>query len=202
MKIITLKSLAIMTLISVASLTSYAQETGINTDTSLKGQYQLLISKSKNFDGYYLISPPKLSALWKNLSDSLKSERNQLHLASAKLKENEASIASLKNEISTKENSLNAASSKVDEIKFIGISFNKSTYSKMVWTFIFALGAALAYILFKSNRYRKEANYRIQLYQEITDEFQSYKAKAIDKEKKLARELQDERNKIEDYRFR
>lgn len=202
MKFIKTKTLAVIMLCALSFFTTHAQDTNQNTDPTLKGRYQFLISKSKNFNGYHLISPSSLSSLWKNVSDSLRAERNRLNQATMKIKEQEANIASLKQEISGKENSLNAATSKVDEIKFVGISFNKNVYSKMVWTFILALSATLAFIIFQSNKYRKEAKYRTQLFQEITDEFQSYKAKAIDKEKKLARELQDERNKMEDYRFR
>ena len=36
------------------------------------------------------------------------------------------------------------------------------------------------------------------LYSELEDEFKAYKTKAIDKEKKLARELQTERNKLDE----
>ena len=46
------------------------------------------------------------------------------------------------------------------------------------------------------------AKYRTELYDEISNEYQSYKSRTNEKEKKLARELQDERNKLEEYKTR
>ena len=64
------------------------------------------------------------------------------------------------------------------------------------------LAAGLAIVICQSGKYRKAATYRTQLYQEVADEFQAHKVKAKDKEMKLARELQDERNKWDDARGR
>ncbi|WP_129716292.1 hypothetical protein [Pedobacter sp. SYP-B3415] len=178
------------------------RDTSRNTDPSLRGQYNFMLSKSRNMNGYRLINPNRLSGLWKNVNDSLRAERSQLAKARTKIKEQAATIASLNKDISGKESSLNEATTRVDEIRFLGIPFNKGTYSTLVWSIIIVLGAALAFIIFRSASYRKEARYRVQLFQEVSEEYQQYKIKANEKEKKLARELQDERNKMDDLRGR
>jgi len=177
-------------------------DTSKNTDPSLNGQYQFMLKKSKSLYGARLINPARLSALWKSVNDTLRKERKQLQQAHLEIKSQSQNISTLKGEVTGKESSLADATASVNEIKFLGISFNKGTYNTMVWAIIIILGAGLAIVIFQSGKYRKEATYRTQLYQEVADEFQAHKVKAKDKEMKLARELQDERNKWDDSRGR
>jgi uncharacterized protein HemX len=177
-------------------------DTTKNTDPSLNGQYQFMLKKSKSLYGARLINPSRLSGVWKSVNDTLRKERKQLQEAKQEIKTQAQTISTLKGEVSGKENSLADATASVNEIKFLGISFNKGTYNTIVWAIIIILGAGLAIVIFQSGKYRKEATYRTQLYQEIADEFQAHKVKAKDKEMKLARELQDERNRWDDSRGR
>jgi len=177
-------------------------DTTKHADPSLNGQYQFMLSRSKTLYGAKLINPTRLASLWKSVNDTLRKERKQLQEARQQIKTQNENILGLKTEVSGKENSLASSNAMVNEIKFLGISFNKGTYNTIVWTIIIVLAATLAFIIFQSGKYRREAIYRTQLYQEVADEFQAHKVKAKDKEMKLARELQDERNKWDDARGR
>lgn len=171
------------------------QDTSKNTDPSLNGQYQFMLKKSKSLYGARLINPARLSAVWKSVNDTLRKERKELIVAKQQIKTQADNIAGLKGEVTGKENSLASATASVNEISFLGISFNKGTYNTIVWAIIIVLAAGLAIVILQTGKFRKEATYRTQLYQEVADEFQAHKVKAKDKEMKLARELQDERNK-------
>jgi len=197
----TLLFLAVMLLVNIA-FGQAKQDTSKNTDPSLNGQYNFLLKKSKSLYGAKLINPSRLSSLWKSVNDTLRKERKQLTQAKQEIKSQKDNIASLKGEVTGKESSLASATASVNEISFLGIAFNKGTYNTIVWAIIIILGAGLAIVIFQSGKYRKEANYRTQLYQEVADEFQTHKVKAKDKEMRLARELQDERNKWDDARGR
>lgn len=178
-----------------------AQDT-TKIDPSLSGQYQFMLSKSKSLYGSKLINPARLSVLWKNVKDTLNIERKQLNTAKAKIAEQQKTITELKNQIEGKESSLATSNAKLNEISFLGIAFTKSTYNTIVWSLIIVLSLALAFIVIRSAKHIHEAKYRSNLYEEISAEYQNYKVKANDKEKKLARELQDERNKFEEYKSR
>ena len=186
------------------NLTAQAQ---LKTDTSkvdptLKGQYQLLLSKSKTLNGYKLINPARLSTFWQNVRDSLTIDRKQLAATKKKIEDQGKEISELKKQISGTESSLASSNARLNEISFLGIGFTKSNYNLLVWGLIIALGAALAFIILRSAKHIHEARYRSTLYEEISQEYQNYKAKANDKEKKLARELQDERNKLDELKNR
>ncbi len=166
-----------------------------NTDPSLNGQYQFMLSRSKTVYGAKLINPVRLSSLWQSVTDTLKKERKQLQEAKQEIKNQAASISALKGEVSGKENSLAGANAMVNEIKFLGISFTKTTYNLIVWSVIGVLAVALIIVIARSGKNISEARHRTQLYEEINTEYQNYKTKANEKERKLARELQDERNR-------
>lgn len=177
-------------------------DTSKNTDPSLKGQYAFMLKKSRDLYGAKLINPTRLSALWKSVSDTLLKERKQLATAKKEIKAQNETIASIKGEMSGKESSLASANAALNEIKFLGISFEKSTYNSMVWIIIGVLAIAVTFLIFQMGKFKKEATYRTELYQEVADEYQAHKAKAKEKEMKLARELQDERNKWDESRGR
>lgn len=173
-----------------------------NTDFSLNGQYRFLLSRSRSSFGAKLINPVRLDAVWKSVNDTLRKERVELKNAKAKVVEQEKTIASLKSEVSGKENTLNDTAAKADEISFLGISFTKGTYSTIVWSIIIILAIALFVVIARSAKNILEAKHRTQLYDEISAEYQVYKTKSNEQQRKLARELQDERNIIEEMRTR
>jgi len=188
----------------IFSQPTYAQDSvkvsPVTVDSSLKGQYQDVLSRSKTINGFKLVNPVRLSAFWKNLNDTLSSERKLVAPLKTKIADQEKTIATLKSQIAGNQNLIDVSNAQLNEISFLGISFTKSTYNTMVWTIIIILAIALAIVVIRSAKNTQEAKYRSSLYEEISQEYQSYKVKANDKEKKLARELQDERNKIEELK--
>lgn len=170
-----------------------------NTDPSLNGQYQFMLSRTRTSpDGYKMVAKYRLDQLWKNVSDTIRKERAELKALQQKLTDQGKTVSYLKTEISGKDASLSESTDKLNEIKFLGISFDKGTYSIIVWSIIGVLVIALIIIVARSGKNISEAKHRSQLYTEISDEYQAYKSKAVEKERKLARELQDERNKLEE----
>lgn len=176
-----------------------AQDTTATEDKSLKGQYREILQKSKNNDqGFKIINPSRLSSFQRNFADSLKQTQTKLSEAENKISAQNKTIAVLKADVSGKEQSLTASRSMVDEISMLGIPINKATYNWIMWGLVLLLGAAFGFMLFQSVSLRKEARYRTNLYSDLAEEFQAYKTKANDKEKKLARELQTEKNRIDE----
>jgi hypothetical protein len=169
-----------------------AADSALAKDKSLNGQYQYLLSKLFHYQ------QPLVSALWKNLQDTLKTERRNLKEAQAKLAAQTQDITGLKTDVATKSQTLSESNAKRDEINLAGISFTKATYNLMMWGLVIVFGLAAAIVIARSGAHSREAKYRIKLYNELDEEYKTYKAKANEKEKKLARELQTERNKLDE----
>jgi len=157
-------------------------------DKSLEGQYQYLLTK------VYAYQRPLIAALWKNVSDTLKTNHHKLADAQAKAIAQSKTIAGLQADANTKEQEGSLA----DEISLFGISMSKGTYSLLMWGLVVVLAAVAMIVIYRSGSLKHEARYRAGLYTELEDEFKAYKTKTNDKEKKLARELQTERNKVDE----
>ena len=157
-------------------------------DHSLKGQFNELL---KNV---YRYQQPALVEYNKSITDSLNAERRKFKDAQSHIALQGKTITQLQ----TDSASLTTAKDKLDEISIVGIGLSKTTFSTIMLLLVLILAAALAIVLYLSRSNRHEAAYRIKLYEELTEEFKAYKAKANDKEIKLARELQTERNKVEE----
>jgi hypothetical protein len=160
----------------------------VKVDKSLNGQYQYLLTKVYNYQ------KPFVDALWKNFTDTLKNSRAQLKEAQAKLAEQTKTITSLQADVAAKEQLL----TQTDSISFLGIALPKSTYNMIMWGLVLVIGAIAAIVIARSGSAGREAAYRTTLYNELEEEFKTFKAKANEKEKKLARELQTERNKVDE----
>lgn len=171
-----------------------------NTDFSLNGQYQFLLSRSRSINGYKLMNPSRLTSLWKSVTDSLTKGKAELAKAKAKITKQEKAMGTLQTEVKGNETEVIDANAKMNEISFLGLSFSKGTYNIIVWSIILVLAIALFVVIARSAKNILEARHRTQLYEEITAEYQNYKAKASEKERKLARELQDERNIVEELK--
>ena len=184
------------------SITSSAQlrKDSVKIDPTLNGQYQLLLSKSRTLDGYKLVNPDRLSQFWKNVRDTLNTTHRQLINTKKEATNYQNEIAGLNKQVAGAETSLASSNARLNEISFLGIGFTKSNYNIFVWGLIASLAVALTIVILRSARNVHEAKYRSTLYEEINQEYQNYKVKANEKEKKLARELQDERNKLDEIR--
>lgn len=157
-------------------------------DKSLYGQYQYLLTK------VYSYQRPFIDAIWKSYGDTLRGVRKQLKDANDKAAEQVKTITGLQAQVAAKEQAL----TQTDSISFLGIDMQKTTYNLIMWGLVLIMGAVAAIVIGRTGSYRKEAVYRTTLYNELEEEFKIFKTKANEKEKKLARELQTERNKLDD----
>jgi len=161
---------------------------------SIKGQYDDLLKHSWMQQGYKVVNANRLTTLWNTVNDSLNTSKKQLDDAKLKLAEQSRQLAELK----TGTASPAKHSAPVNEISFLGMPVSTSTYNWIVWGLITVLAAALAGVLFIITKNSLDAKQHKQLYDEIAAEYHTYKGKAKEKELKLARELQTERNTIEE----
>ncbi|GAB3920291.1 hypothetical protein [Mucilaginibacter myungsuensis] len=167
-------------------------ETPVSTDKSLRGQYQYILSKT------YRYQQPMIAALWKNINDTLNATKRTLNDTKAQLAEKTKSVATLQSDAKNSEQTLADATSMRDEIGLLGIPMSKSAYNILMWGLVIGMGLVLVIVILRTGGANREAKYRVKLYEELSEEFTAYKAKANDKEKKLARELQTERNKVDE----
>lgn len=182
----------LLLLIIYTTVNVHAQTPG----TSLAQQYQDVVVKSGSYQGFKEIRQDKLDLFWKNISDTLAKERQLKNEANAKIQGSAQTVSQAKAELESVQKQLEESKASVNQVSLLGIPMEKGTYSMFMWGLVGLLGAALAFAIYRSRSAVNEARYRTGLFNDLSEEFQKHKISANDKEKKLARELQTERNRV------
>jgi len=164
----------------------------VSNDKSLNSQYQYLLTKVYNYQ------QPLIGAFHKNVMDTLNQARLALKNADDKLAEQSKTVDSLQTVAKSADATLSESNNKLNEISLLGIPMAKSTYNLIMWGLVIIFGVIAVVVIGRSGANTREAKYRTQLYNELEEEYKNYKVKANEKEKKLARELQTERNRLDD----
>ena len=158
---------------------------------TLAQQYNEVVNRSGSYKIYKNIKKTKIEELWKNVKDSLKLQKKLLNQSKAELEKSSQSINAMNAEI----NGLKASGSSIGKLS-LGKSVNGSSNSLYLWGTLLLLAAALAFAIFRMRSAVKEASYRSGLYDQLFEELRENRTKANEREKKLARELQTERNRV------
>ena len=177
-------------LIICITINTQAQEAGI----PLAQQYDQVVTKAGSYKIYKNVRKTGIRGLWKNVTDSLQKERLLLQESRALNENNSQAIALLQAEIS----SLKGSNSPMVELGQVGSSLKGSGNNIIIWGLLVLLAAALVFALLRTRAALKAAAYRSGLYNELFEELRESRHKANEREKKLARELQNERNRVEE----
>jgi preprotein translocase subunit SecF len=167
---------------------------------TLENQYKTIVEEANNYQEYKVIKESTLRSLFKNAKDSLMYERKSSVTAKATIAQQLVKLEELKTALSKQGHDLQQTQTKIDSISLLGINLSKKSYSNLMWSMLLVLAAISVFCVFRVKGFKKEASYRINLFEDLTVEFKNYKKNAIDKEMRLARELQTERNRMEEMR--
>jgi len=199
MKISRILSFALLLFISFTSFAqtdnSDEEEKATLNSGSLEGQFDYLYKKAGSYQEYKVVKKTSFFKIKENVLDSLKSLKNDLKETKQLVVMQNNEIDNLKSDLKTTNDNLTAVTKEKDDIKFFGIPMTKSAYNGILWTIIITLVLFLLLFIYKfnnSNSITKQAN---SLLEETDLEFENYKVRALEREQKVRRELQDEINK-------
>ena len=166
---------------------------------TLTQQFDFLIKKGANYDvngrryeGIRVLYLDKFNA---NLTDSLDTNNKTLLELRNTIAEDATEINTLKSKLSETTESLNALTEEKDSMSFFGAMVSKNTYRAMVWSIILVLVFALVLFIYK---FRKSNFLTIQAKSALADleeEYEQHRRRALEREQKISRKLQDEINK-------
>ncbi len=195
-------TLSLLTLCLGVLLNVQAQETK-DQDTAPKTvieQYDQVLESSGNYkDGakrYKVIDRTKLDRYRKQLTDSVSTLKTEITTLNKRIQDQNAEISSLNTNLTNTQKSLEDTNLEKDSINFFGIQMSKGSYQTMMWSIVGVLFLGLLLFIFKfksSNTLTYQAKRKLE---ELELDFDDYKRKALEKEQKLGRQLQDERNKL------
>ncbi|NJN25106.1 MAG: hypothetical protein HC819_03530 [Cyclobacteriaceae bacterium] len=184
--------------ISVHGQTDTATET--TTDPSLKSQFQEMIDKAESYTEYKVIKRTTLNEFYGSVQDSLSANRSEIGSLNNQVADQKSQIKQLSDRITSLEEQLAKSEELRESLSFLGLNLNKTTYHWIVWILILGLAifGFFAYTSFVrsnaiTNKTKKE-------YTTLETEFDEHKKSSHEKQIKIARELQTERNTVEELK--
>lgn len=173
---------------------SYAQDT-TSGQSAVEEEFTRLIENSNDYQGYKVVDYNELVNLrnktaqyFADLTDEITTQRNTID-------QQQEQIAQLREDYEATQQELERVNAEKDAITFLGMPFSKGGYMAFMWGIVAILVLALLFFIYRykqSHSHTVEARNKLQ---STEKEFDAYREKALEKEQRLGRQLQDERNK-------
>lgn len=169
-----------------------------SSESPILDGFTTLIEKSNDYQGYKVVDYNDLVTLKKNTIEFIAFLKNEITTQENTIDQQKDEISELKASLETTKQNLAAVTAEKDAITFLGMPFSKVSYMALMWGIAAVLIIALIFFIFrfkKGNIQTTEARKNLILTEK---EFEAYRAKALEKEQRLGRLLQDERNRASD----
>ncbi|WP_340198421.1 tRNA (guanine-N1)-methyltransferase [Ascidiimonas sp. W6] len=162
---------------------------------SLENQFEYVIKKSGRYQEYKVVKRVWLDKLKRNVIDSLAKTKNTFIELENQIKSQQEQISKLDSDLASTNTSLTQVNKEKESISFFGTLVNKATYKTIMWSIVAALAIFLSLFIYKfknSNSITREAKLSLK---DLEQEYEQHRRKALEREQKLSRQLQDELNK-------
>ncbi|MBL7856161.1 MAG: hypothetical protein JNM57_00615 [Cyclobacteriaceae bacterium] len=183
----------------MASLSGMAQipaDALTKDNKSLPERYYILKSKSQSYNDYKVIKEVLLDGMWRLIMDSVAAQKASIHQAETNIAALQADIEGLKTNLSEKDKVMEDMEHDSTHIDVVGIPFHKATFVSLAGIIIAGLIIGILVVVARLKLQHKSLSEKSLALNALTHEFDDYRHRAMEKQTKLSRELQDERNKL------
>lgn len=158
-------------------------------------QFDYVYKKSGRYQEYRVIKIDWYNILKKNAIDTLNTLEGKLATNLEQINKQQTTINELEASLAQTNQNLTKVSEEKDSLNFLGIAMTKSGYKSMMWGIAGVLLALLGFFVYKfknSNTVTVQARKALA---ETEAEFEDHRRRALEREQKINRRLQDEINK-------
>lgn len=173
------------------------QEEGPKTLTE---QFLFLKKKSNSWQEYKVVKETMLNSFWANIQDSLATFHRQLSETQAKVDAQNEEIQKINETLAAKDKTIQASEHASTHISVLGIDFMKESFVTFFWIAVSVLALLLALAILQYKRSDQVTAKTRHDYRSLQHELEEFRKKALERERKLRRELQTERNTVEELR--
>lgn len=184
-----------VSLLSVSLAAAQGQE-ALEGNHSLKERYEILKGNVESYKDYRVIKNTILDGIWKISMDSLSKVKSDLRTANSTIAKLNGEIQGAADKVKEAEISLQQSAYERTHMSVVGIPVAKSVFVTTTFIVVGALIIALLTLLSTFNMLRRSNREKELTIHGIMSEFDSFRKKALEKEVKISRELQSERNKL------
>lgn len=169
---------------------------------TLEEQFRSMKRASNTYQDYKVVRETMLNQFYNNVRDSINNFQQDIAAAQQTIEAQQQEINRLQNELQEGEEAVAQSQYDIEHIQVLGIDVRKETYNFIVWGIILVLLIVLATAIFKYKSSNAEAVKKRNEYENLDQEFSDYKIRSREKETRLMRELQTERNNVEELNQR
>lgn len=169
-------------------------------DLNLKDRYQVMKSGSQTYEDYKVIKEYILDGFWKITLDSVNKQQASINDLESRITALEGELLASQKEIKEQQASVEKIVYDSKHISVIGIPFGKGAFLILTAIVVGALVIVIVTIMGRMKIARATMKEKELIAHTLTQEFDDYKKKALEKQTKLSRELQNERNKLFEMR--
>jgi hypothetical protein len=167
---------------------------------TLGERYQYMKARSSTYNEHKVIKENVLDGVWKVAMDSMNVRKAQMKELSSTISRLETELKTTNETLSKKEASLQDLVYASTHISVLGINFEKKTFLVIFTVITGALLVLLGLLSGKLKVMGSTVRESIDKVNATLVELEDYKRKSLDKQTKLSRELQNERNKLMELR--
>jgi hypothetical protein len=180
----------------VFSQTPSAADALNNDSQTLRERYLVMKMKSQNYQEYKVIKENILDGVWKIFLDSVDAKQAAIRKSQAEVNRLQGELTKTNETLKAKEDSMKDIVYASEHITVLGIDFDKGFFAGMVGVLMLIAALVVAGVVYTMKVLRKNLAEKEELANRINSEYEEYKRKAMDKQTKLSRELQNERNRL------
>lgn len=162
---------------------------------SINSQFDFIFNSSNNYQEYKVVKKSSLEKLKSNVADSIKTLQQQLAETKSSIGSHDEDLNALQDSLSTTKKALDEAKAQKESFSFLGKQMAKASYNGMVWGLITLLFIVFLVFFFQFKKCNKVTVETKKSYGTLQEEFEKHRKRAMEREQRLNRQLQDELNK-------
>ena len=193
-----MKNSVIVLLCCLTFYVSFGQQQAteaLQDNYTLRERYGVMKSKSQTFKDYKVIKESVLDGVWRIMLDSVNAKQASINQFKRDIDTLKTSLSRANAALKQKEESMAETLHASTHISVIGIDLPKGAFLTIVGIVLAALILLVVSVFARMKLLSKSVQERKLAVNLITNDYEEYKRKAMEKQMKLSRELQDERNK-------
>lgn len=192
-----MKRLRIIMLLVLSSLgiaTAQAQDKA-SVSNSIANQFEYILMKSENYRDLKIVKRKWIESLQRDVLGYMSKIESELNNSKSVMSKQKNQINTLQSKLQETSATLSTYTNSGPKVTFFGFQFDQKVFAT---TFALLFFGAVISVLIFALRYKKSnaaTAHSKSVLADLEDEYQEYKRKAIEREQKISRLLQDEINR-------
>jgi hypothetical protein len=183
--------------LALFSLQAFPQsKAALEGEYKLQERFDIMKDKAETFNDYKVVKRDILDGVWRIAMDSLQKERASLNQANATIAQLKGQMGKADDKVKQADASIAKSEYERSHLAVFGIPMAKTFFVTFMVILVLGLLIGLLTVVASLRVLRKSVKDKDATIHGLTSEFEEFRKKALQKEMKISRELQDERNKI------